>query len=440
VFVCGCGDGRKKTERAFVVKNEEGGLTVTPVFPVELSGFDPKKIKKNYFRENAKEEEQAKELAELRRLLYVAMTRAEKDIYLTGTLKYTRADNDGEDLKTLIQSVAERKTTKEKPRIEGDTIIDNGTFLGLLLPMIAERMDEGLFGLEEIPAAGREDMYGAAGDGGGAGDGRSQSAREADGFANDAAGRAAFIAHARALYEKARIIEEEKTPPRHQSVTYRKKRAGESGEAAEAAGRYGRFARRDTLGGGDAADLFGDIDALLAGGGLHAEFGTITHVCVAAALKNKSALTPPFITPAIPPLIAGRLDGGTAERLLAAGEEIARRFLASPLGAMAQNAAWAKAEFPFRTLETEDTPSGSGRRPLFINGTIDLVFEKNGVVTIVDFKTDSAENPAEHAMQMAVYDRAARDLWRKETRVFLYYLRTGHAVAFEAAIPPARGN
>ncbi|MDR0639646.1 MAG: UvrD-helicase domain-containing protein [Spirochaetaceae bacterium] len=411
VFVCGCGDGRKKTESAFVVKNE--GVTVTPVFPLEFSSLDPKKVKKNYFRENAKDEENAKETAELRRLLYVAMTRAEKEIYLTGTLKYTRDDNDGENLETLVKSVAKRKMNKEEPRIEGDTIVDNGAFLGLLLPVIAERMDEGLFGLEEIPSAGREDLYGGS---------QAQSKRK-EAFDNDAEGRGAFIAKARALYEKARIIEEEKACPRHQSVSYRKKCV-----VGDAADRYGHYEQRDALSGGDAADVFGKIDALLAG--LHAEFGTITHTCVEAALKHKSA--------SVPHLIAGKLDGGTAEQLLAAGEEIARRFLVSPLGAMAQNAAWIRSEFPFRTLErnaavfTENAPLGGARRDVFINGTIDLVFEKDGIVTIVDFKTDNAENPAEHALQMAVYYRAARDLWQKETRVFLYYLRTGHAVEFEA--------
>ncbi|MDR1469736.1 MAG: UvrD-helicase domain-containing protein [Spirochaetaceae bacterium] len=428
VFVCGCGDGRKKTESSFVMKNEDGSITVTPIFPLEFAGFDPKKVKKNYFRENAKDEENAKETAELRRLLYVAMTRAEEEIYLTGTLKYTKDDDDGENLKTLVKSVAERKREKEKPRIEGDTIIDNGSFLGLLLPMIAERMDEGLFDLEEIPAAGREDIYGSAVGGGVRVQGRRA---ETGGFGNDAKGRAAFIAQARAIYEKARIREEEKTYPRHQSVTYLKKCADKENAAGETAGRadpYGRYEKRDSLDGGDAADIFGKIDTLLAGGGLHAEFGTITHTCVEAALKGKPAFIPPFI--------GGKLDGGTAEQLLAAGEEIARRFLDSPLGTMARNAAWARSEFRFRTIigrdERNTVARGDGGEPstLFINGTIDLVFEKDGVVTIVDFKTDSAENPAEHAVQMAVYYWAARNLWQKETRVFLYYLRTGHAVEF----------
>ncbi|MDR1095485.1 MAG: UvrD-helicase domain-containing protein [Spirochaetaceae bacterium] len=407
VFVCGCGDGRKKTESAFIVQTPDGKCSVTPVFPAEFTSLDPKKVKKNYFQEEARDEEDAKETAELRRLLYVAMTRAEKEIYLTGTLKYTLDDENGNSsLKALIKSVAERKSQKERPRIEGDSIIDNGAFIGLLLPVIAQRMDDGLFALEEIPAATRADRYGD----------RPAETQKGAGPANDAEARRDFIAKARAVYENARIIEEEQPYVKHRSASGWKKHPGETAGHADGYEKYEKYEKRDALAGRDAADIFQKIDALLTGSSSRAEFGTIAHVCVEAALKRKPAF--------IPPLIAGKLDGGTAEKLLEAGEEIARRFLDSPLGRTAQTAAWTKSEFPFRMIEHDHT----GGRDGFINGTIDLVFEKDGVVTIVDFKTDSTENPSEHTWQMAVYYRAARDLWQKETRVFLYYLRSGNAV------------
>jgi ATP-dependent helicase/nuclease subunit A len=414
VFVCGCGDGRKKTESTFVVKTPDGKLTVTPVFPAEFSGLDPKKVKKNYFQEKARDGENAKETAELRRLLYVAMTRAEKEIYLTGTLKYATEDNDS-SLKELIKSVVDRKSKKEKPRIDGDTIIDNGTFLGLLLPVIEQRMDEGLFAMEKIPAASRDDIYG---------DNRGETRKYSN---NDAGGRQNFIAKACAIYENAHIAEEEKPYAKHQSVSSRKKYPGETA---------GHYEKRDMLGGSDAADIFQKIDALVAAGSSPAEFGTIAHVCIEAALKHKPAF--------IPPLIAGKLDGGTAEKLLAAGEEIVLRFLTSPLGRMAQNAAWTRSEFPFRTIERAiDEKNVDGEysdtgRDVFLNGTIDLVFEKDGIITIIDFKTDSTENPVEHTWQMSVYHQAARDLWQKETRVFLYYLRSGNAVELATAFPASK--
>jgi ATP-dependent helicase/nuclease subunit A len=96
---------------------------------------------------------------------------------------------------------------------------------------------------------------------------------------------------------------------------------------------------------------------------------------------------------------------------------------------LAQTAVWIKSEMGFRTLaqnvivnETED------RGDVFINGTIDMVFEKDGYVFVVDFKTDRNENPSEHRYQMSVYYKAASTLWKKNTRLFLYYLRTGNAI------------
>jgi ATP-dependent helicase/nuclease subunit A len=270
-------------------------------------------------------------------------------------------------------------------------------------------MDDGLFTVEPIRAATREDRYGENPRGDySLTDSEHREHRETPG--NDAEGRSRFITRARAVYEKARIREEEKPYARHQSASGLK--------APDAAGRY---EKKDMFNGRDAADLFQKIDALVTGNA--AEFGTIAHACVEAALKHTAAFIPPFI--------AGKLDGAAAEKLLEAGEEIARRFLDSPLGKAAQSAAWAKTEFPFRTLERNVSYEGvneGGKRDIFINGTIDLVFEKDGMVTIVDFKTDSTENPAEHTAQMAAYYRAAQDLWQKETRVFLYYLRSGNAV------------
>jgi ATP-dependent helicase/nuclease subunit A len=409
VFVCGCGNGKKRTENAFVIKTRDNRFTVTPVFPLEFAGLDPKKVKRNYFQENARKEESAKETAELRRLLYVAMTRAEKELYLTGTLKYTK-DDTGNNLKELVMSINERKRKKEIPRIAGDTIFDNGTFAGLLLPVIAQRTNEGLFGLEEIPRAGNEDIYGAHGK------------KEAGGFSNDAEGRGAFIAKARALYDEKRVVNEEKTYRRHQSVTYRKKII--TGEMPF------RYQKSEALKGAGAADLFADIDALLSNDtAASAEFGTIAHACVEAALKKEPAFIPPLV------LIDGKTDGAAAEKLLAAGEEIARRFLASPLGMMAQNAVWVKSETSFRTLEKGVIvrEAGDEKGDVFISGTIDLAFEKEGGVFIVDFKTDKTEAPAEHAYQMAAYRKAAQDLWQKETRLFIYYMRTGNAVELETA-------
>jgi ATP-dependent exoDNAse (exonuclease V) beta subunit len=44
---------------------------------------------------------------------------------------------------------------------------------------------------------------------------------------------------------------------------------------------------------------------------------------------------------------------------------------------------------------------------------------------IVDYKTDKVVNPEKYREQIAVYVRAAEDLFCKKTRGFLFYLREG---------------
>jgi ATP-dependent exoDNAse (exonuclease V) beta subunit len=65
---------------------------------------------------------------------------------------------------------------------------------------------------------------------------------------------------------------------------------------------------------------------------------------------------------------------------------------------------------------------------------VDLVFEAEGRVFVVDFKTDRVEAPEAHRAQLAAYADAARDLWGKPCAAWLSYLRTGHAVELHADV------
>jgi ATP-dependent helicase/nuclease subunit A len=191
----------------------------------------------------------------------------------------------------------------------------------------------------------------------------------------------------------------------------------------------GRFAVSKEYSGGDAGDVFDRVDEML---GRYADqdtedgekfnsggFGTIAHICAAALLNGEEAV--------VPPALAGFLSPAEAGAFLEAGNELAARFIRSPLGEIAKNAAMRKSEFPFRSLLRD-----SSGNELFINGTIDLLFEDEESVHVVDFKTDNREIPGDHAAQMACYYRAVSDLFaapaRKKCRIWLYYLRSGHAV------------
>jgi ATP-dependent exoDNAse (exonuclease V) beta subunit len=71
---------------------------------------------------------------------------------------------------------------------------------------------------------------------------------------------------------------------------------------------------------------------------------------------------------------------------------------------------------------------------MFIDGVIDLIFEDERGVTVVDFKTDKDAHPSHHIPQLTCYYRAASALRKKNVRVMLFYLRTGKIIDVTKAI------
>ena len=415
VFLVCCGN-RSRTGgiEGDVYETAEGGFALSPPLPPECARRG--KIKRNYFYERSLVEERKKETAELRRLLYVAMTRAERELYLSGSFPLgrnetmTTTENLPERLRAAVQEKREKQEKEaEAKNLPGDSIINNGTLFGLILPALTARLPgkneppgEHLFTLESIPVLTDRDI---------------RTARRGTGrFQNSAEGISRFIRRAAPFYEHAIILD---TPrpvnPRRTPASFRDEAAGASIQAA--------FRHDGDNSGEGADDIFEGIDAILArhakkdGGEIFtaARFGTIAHACVKDLLDGA--------VPAIPPGEGGALASGESETVLRAGVEIAKRFLRSPLGQKAASAILRKTEYPFKMLEK--TQDGEN---CFIDGVMDLLFEDENTVYVADFKTDSRENPAEHIFQMAFYYRAAMELRKKNCRVWLYYLRTGRAV------------
>jgi ATP-dependent helicase/nuclease subunit A len=388
------------------------------------------RIRRNFFYEQSKVEEKQKRTAELRRLLYVAMTRAERELFITGTLAgadiaargEAEEPANAENLPPRVKAAAEEKSAKQAKkdekngtgRIPGDSIIDNDTFLGLLLPAIAARIpgeimpgQEPFFKLESIPVYTDEHI-------------KSREYRGAAYF-NDQKGLSRFLAELTPYYEKAVVLATPVIPSPYRTPTSFRVQVEESSDSVDTTTAC-RFDGENS--GESAADIFGTVDSILArftaadredDGFSAADFGTIAHACVESLLNGE--------VPSIPSKLAGYLTLTEAETLLDAGKNIAERFIGSSLGKKALSAALRKSEYRFRSL-----CKGDNGEAIFINGTIDLLFEEGDTVYVVDFKTDSRENPAEHIPQMGFYYRAASELRRKKCRLWLYYLRTGRAV------------
>jgi ATP-dependent helicase/nuclease subunit A len=296
-----------------------------------------------------------------------------------------------------------------KNSITDDTILEGSTFFGLCLPAFGAHInaDVSFFNIEKIPVYSEQYMRNAE--------------QHGSLFSNDQKGLSTFLKKVEIFYRRADTIGPPDVPKRPFSPT--------SLLNAAASGILpGNFAVSKEYSGGHAADIFDKVNTLLIryakqygedGEKFNSgSFGTIAHICVEAQLSGQKAV--------IPPKLAGLLTPADADAFLDAGKELALRFVRSPLGSIAKKAKSRRSEFPFRSLIYTD------KEEFFFNGTIDLVFEDEQTVYVVDFKTDNQEFPGEHIPQMACYYRAAADFFavpsNKKCAVWLYYLRSGHAV------------
>jgi ATP-dependent helicase/nuclease subunit A len=379
----------------------------------------------NFFWQLASDEIKRKRTAELRRLLYVGATRAEKELFITGSL-YIKNTNMNDDFPQLLKNHIEKKCADNEGGINGDTILDDDTFFGLLLPSIvwhipSENQETGIasnrsfFNLEEIPVY-TEDYL------------KKQGSKNG-GFTNDQNGINEFIIKAESFYQNAEIISTPVLYDNHKSpVSLQNSEEAEVDCGEDMLPGKSFFINR-IYSGKKADDVFKKVDSLLSrfsqSDGENTErfnsgsFGTIAHICVEALINKKE--------PLMPVNISGSLTPSQMSTFLKAGMELARRFMESPMGKIAGSSKLRKSEFSFRSL----IKNKKGNE-VFIGGTIDLFFKDGDSFHVVDFKTDTREVPGEHVAQMACYYQAVLSLFalpaKKECRAWLYYLRTGHAV------------
>jgi ATP-dependent helicase/nuclease subunit A len=394
VFLYGCGGrGRSTLNTETVYYSKTWGLTINLPQAEELPGDR----RGNYFFNKQREEEKLQEAAELRRLLYVGMTRAERELFITAGASLALDDPEGGGgIREGLKGLWERRQKKAEKAAPGTSLVPGtylvpgtslvpGTFLDLLLPVLCrDGVGEALYTLEAVPVLTREELNRAAGKGKDAGPGGASPAER--------------IREAEALYAKAEPVQ--------------------TGPVTGGVNASSLHTEDIPLPSGSGEGAKDRIRLLLDKTGLAPEeFGTLVHSVLEGKIKKRPA--------GIPPRILAKLQDKDEEEVLLLAGETAEGFFSSGIGKLCLEAEYRESEFPILTMAEGE---GAG---IAVNGTIDLLFESGGKIYVVDFKTDEQELPQRHLGQMALYSRAVKDIFGKEVSPWLYYLRGQKALCLE---------
>jgi ATP-dependent helicase/nuclease subunit A len=409
VFLYGCGHKEDaKLDRGLTLFSERWGLSLRPPQAEELfKGGD-------YFYLEEAEDHRKKTLAELRRLLYVAMTRAEYKLYVTAVIprqtKKEREELDPESSGDYYEFILQRF---DQYRTRED--LTSLSFLRLL-PDLSDSEYYKIVPIDNYTVSGLRRIAARMG----SVPGKKDSPLPPGPEAPDEAAR-----KARENYAAA-----EGFPPcAYVSANIAASSLHTAGPALKGAEKFrglqGEFAfdgdGENILPGSETGE--DALDKLLAKAGLEArQFGTMVH----NVIENHFNRRPQRI---LLRFLADIEDKALIEALNREAEVMAERFFNSPLGKKAAAAEFRETEYPVLTVVNRGAFAGGQKDPgedtVTLSGKIDLLFDGGGRIYVVDFKTDRVEDITRHVGQMAVYKRAVEDIFKKPVSCRLFYLRNG---------------
>ncbi len=173
--------------------------------------------------------------------------------------------------------------------------------------------------------------------------------------------------------------------------------------------------------------IFKDIDEQIEKLVLYKELGTLCHALIEAALTGREVRSE---------ILTDIKKKGASNALIqlisASAKKASAEFLKSDLGREAGKAKRRRSEFPFIVALKR------GAALVKIHGQMDLIYEYDGRCVIIDFKSDRVVCPEKHRYQLAAYQAAAPAFSDYPTETWLYYLR--YAKAFRVNQLPDRAE
>ncbi len=351
----------------------------------------------NYFYLEGREEADRQEDAEARRLLYVALTRAETHLLLSGVLHSRNRSADSCHLAMVMAALGIDPAAPDASAVPPDLPV---RLLAEVIAPVAER---------ELRESGRDDGRGVG------------PALPAD---EDVCVAREPVCYEYAATELNRLfgLLGSFAPTGAQDQRDDQAERGEDGEPNDRAGTSDRagHGRRQA---GRTEPLASD--PLLGSSARRTGFGTLVHRIIEyRIIERRSGAHPAEDAGAyhalLPPELLGELTAEEARQLLEDGLGLALGFERSELGAELARTGAFESELAF-TMPLPGLPASA-----WVHGQIDLlVHSPAGPGMVIDFKTDTELRIEDYLLQLAIYRDAAGSLTRSAVRCMLFDLRAG---------------
>ena len=393
VFVVGLSSGeRAESNSSPVYSGRDFGISINIPAPRELSKLKLKNTDKitNYFYKIQEEKETSMRTAELRRIFYVACTRAEKELYLTGNYTPVHEDSKGNETGGFLDGDSYRLDGDKTPRC----------FLHLLFPALktfsssnGKTAKDAPFTFEDIPAVTRSEHL-AAGT-------KDENTREQ---------KQIVMQHLKTAFDAAKPIEKETVkkpyvfPSKLHTFDDETSPSEEILKTAEQINVPYQSINDIVKGSVPKNSMTPEFS--------FADFGIIVHAYMESIFTHK----PPVISNAA---ITGlHRKQAEFEKIKAICQEMKDKFLTTPLAQQALASDWVKTEYPFKAVI-------GGR---IVKGTLDLVFKNSdgSGYTIVDYKTNQKIEPELYYEQQECYREAVAAMKgcdKTKVSCHLYFLR-----------------